>query len=228
MATHEPMPLRVYAPALAARENVSEIAANRSVALYGVTAPDALEAPGELPFGDFTRRPETLELYGPPDASDASRLLLEFQQAFPGAAKRSDLARFVRANHSGKPRGFRYWDRLAGSIWKTYQGVVRGKERTGKAHAGEVVRLATAEARAGREARRSALRRVPRDESERRALPAAKLRNRAQWLNSRAVKKCVEARALLETAAKLRADAVALEAEAEQLETEILGGGALH
>jgi hypothetical protein len=222
------MPLRVYAPALAARENLSEIAANRSVALYGVTAPDALEAPGELSFGDFTRRPETLELYGPPDASDASRLLLEFQQAFPGAATRRELARFVRANHSGKPRGFRYWDRLAGSIWKTYQGVVRGKERTAKAHAGEVKRLATAEARAGREARRSALRRVPHDESEKRALPAAKLRNKALWLSKRADKKLEQARALLRSAAELWAHSVVLEAEADRLEPEISGGGALH
>ena len=203
MGTHEPMPLRVYVPALAARENLSEIAATRSVALYGVTAPDALEAPGELSFGDFIRRPETVEFYGPPEVSDASRLLLEFQQAFPGAATRKDLARFIRARHSGKPRGFRYWDRLAGSVWKTYQGFVRGKERTGKAHAGEVKRLATAEARAGREAQRSVLRRVPHDESEKRALPAAQLRNRAQWLNSRAVKKCEEASALLDSAAEL-------------------------
>jgi hypothetical protein len=192
-----------------------------------VTAPRALAAPGELSFGAFTRRPEKLEFYGPPEVSDASRLLLEFQRAFPGAATRTDLARFIRANHSGKPHGFRYWDRLAGSVWKTYQGFVRGKERTGKAHAGEVKRLATAQTRAGREAQRSALRRAPRNESEKCTLPAAKLRRRAEWLSNRANKKGAEAQALLDAGATLRAQAVALEAEADRLEAES-GGDAVH
>jgi hypothetical protein len=228
MATHEPMPLRVYAPALAARENASEIAATRSVALYGVTTPDALEAPGELSFGDFIRRSDVLDFWGAPESSDASQLLLKFRQAFPGSATRRQLAQFVRAHHSGKPRGFRYWDRLAGSLWKTYQGFVRGKERTGKAHAGEVKRLATAEARAGREAQRCALRRVPSNESEKRALPAAKLRVRARWLIQRATRKVAEAEALVQTAANLRAEACALEAEALQMEAETPNRSTVH
>jgi hypothetical protein len=222
------MPLRVYAPALATRENVSEIAANKSVTLYGVTAPNALEAPGELSFGEFVQRPEVLDFWGPPESSDASQLLLELRQAFPASASRKQLTQFVRAHHSGKPRGFRYWDRLAGSLWKTYQGVVRGKERTSKAHAGEVKRLATAQARAGREAQRSTLRRVPRNESETRALSAAKLRNRSQWLCKRADKKSAEAEALLASAATLKAEATALLDQAARLESEISENRAVH
>jgi hypothetical protein len=147
-------------------------------------------------------------------------LLLELRQAFPASASRKQLANFVRAHHSGKPRGFRYWDRLAGSLWKTYQGVVRGKERTSKANAGEVKRLATARARAGREAQRSTLRRVPRNEAETRTLSATKLRNRAQWLCKRANKKNTEAQALLATAATLNAEAAVLQAEAARLESD--------
>lgn len=221
MQTHTFVLSRAYAPAIDARKNFPEIAATRSGDLYGVTAPGVLESPGQLTFGEFLRHPQTLALYGPPTASDASVLLLEFQQAFPGAATRRDLSRFVRARHSGKPRGFGYWNRLAASIWKTYQGVIRGRERTGRAHVGEVKRLATARARAGREAERSSLRRVPKSDSEKRELAVAQLRKRAQWLKTRADRKCAEAETLAQAATRLRVEASALEREANQLSSEL-------
>jgi hypothetical protein len=68
---------------------------------------------------------------------------------------------------------------LAGSIWKLYQGLQRGKERTQKAHDGEIKRLVTAAKRANKEVKRSASRRVASNEAETRALPATKLRTRA-------------------------------------------------
>jgi hypothetical protein len=205
---------------MGARKNDFKLAATRPTTLYGVTAPNAPAAPGNLSFGEFVRLPETLELYGPPTESDSSRLLLEFQQAYTGEATRKNLAQFVRENHSGKPRGFRYWDRLAGSIWKTYQGLQRAKERTRKAHEGEIKRLVTAGKRAGKEIKRSALRRVAKSESDKRALPAAKLRQRAQWLVERADKKAADAQALAQKAESLRAEAEALEAKANSLERE--------
>jgi hypothetical protein len=208
----------VYGPAIEARKNHFKFAATESVEIYGVTAPDAIEAPGGLSFGDFVRRPEALPLYG--SNSDAAILLLEFQEQFIGPATRRDLARFVKVRHSGKPYGFRYWDRLAGSIWKTYQGILRGKERTAKAHGGEVKRLANAQARAGREAERSALRRLPRNETESAVTEAAKLRRSAEWRNSRADKKSAAAQALTQAAAKLRAQASDLEARAQCLECD--------
>jgi hypothetical protein len=218
MTTIETTTLRAYAPALEARKNLSEIAATRPLSLYGVAAPGALEAPGEMTFGEFIRHPQTPTLWGKAEDSDATRLLLEFQQAFAGVATRKDLTAFVRAHHMGKPRGFRYWNRLAASIWKLFLGVVRGKECTSKAHEGEVQRLARAETRRGREAERSALRRVLRNESETRTLPAAKLRKKARWLSERADKKCAESKAFAQTAAELRAQAAALEAEALRLD----------
>ena len=212
--------LRAYSPALEARQNVLKIAAGEVVEQYGVTASDAFVAPGTLTFGEFVRRPESLLCYGAAEVSDSTRLLLEFRRAFPAEATRKDLANYVRAHHKGKPRGFRYWDRLAGSIWKTYQGIVRGKERTGKAHAGEVTRLFNAEVRAGREATRSALRRVPKTESEKRFVEAARLRIKAESRLRRANKKAAKAERLLQDSAKLKAQAEQLLAAAQKL-----GGG---
>lgn len=220
MNTHDSMPRRVYAPAMDARENVFKIAADQPVSLYGVTAPNALAAPGPLSFGEFVRRPETLALYGSPSDSDASCLLLELREAFVGNATRKDLEQFVRATHSGKPRGFRYWNRLAASIWKNYQGLQGAKERTGKAHDGEVTRLVTAAERAHRETKRSSLRRVPKSEPEKHALSIAKLRARAHWLDQRAEKKLTEAQQLQTDADKLRAERDALHARASQLEQD--------
>jgi hypothetical protein len=221
MQTQTLVSSRAYAPAIDARKNLPKIAATTSGDLHGVTAPGVLESPGELTFGEFLRHPQTLALYGPPTVSDASVLLLEFQQAFPGAATRRDLSRFVRARHSGRPRGFRYWNRLAASIWKTYQGVIRGRERTGRAHVGEVKRLATAQARARREAERSSLRRVPKSDSEKRELAVAQLRKRAQRLKTRADKKLTQAELATQVAAQLLAEASALELELKQLNSAV-------
>src|SRR5262249_34805438 len=73
-------PLQVYGPAKDTRQNVfKNAAAATPVALYGVTAANALAAPGELSFGQFIRRPETLELFGSLKNSDATRLLQDLQ-----------------------------------------------------------------------------------------------------------------------------------------------------
>ena len=225
LANRGAAPLQVYGPAKDTRQNVfKNAAAATPVALYGVTAANALAAPGELSFGQFIRRPETLELFGSLKGSNATRLLQEFQQAFPDTATRKQLAQFVRTHYSGKPRGFRYWDRLAGSIWKMYRGVLRAKERTGKAHDGEVKRLKSAARRAGREAERSTLRRVPKTQPDKRAQAAAKLRRRAMWLHSRADKKFEEARLLAERANVLKAEAHVLEAEATRIAAETTSG----
>jgi hypothetical protein len=218
ITTHVSMASRAYRPAAETREIDFKFAAAGLGAVYGVTAPNAPAAPGKLSFGEFARRPETLELFGAPDESDATCLLLELQQAFPGEASRKDLSQFVRKNHSGKPRGFRYWDRLAGSTWKMYQGMQRGKERTQKAHDGEIKRLATAAKRANKEVKRSASRRIATNEADRRALPAKKLRARAQWLVSRSNTKAALAKTLAQDAADLRMEADKLESQARDLE----------
>jgi hypothetical protein len=203
-----------------ARKNDFKFAATVPTVVHGVTAPNAAAAPGDLSFGEYIGRPETLELYGTPSESDSSCLLLEFRGAFLGEATRKDLAQFVRENHSGKPRGFRYWDRLAASIWKNYQGLQRGKERTGKAHEGEIKRLATARRRAGKEINRCALRRTGKSASDKRTLDAAKDRQRAQWLLGRANKKAADAQALAQEADRLRAEAEALQAKVDSLVQE--------
>jgi hypothetical protein len=214
-------PFRAYAPALETRQNDFKFAATGPIPVHGVTAANAPAAPGDLSFGEYVLLPEALELYGAPTESDSSCLLLEFQEAFSGEATRRDLTNFVRANHNGRPRGFRYWNRLAGSIWKTYQGLQRGKERTQKAHDGELKRLVISAKRAGKEVKRSALRRVAKNESDRLALPAAKMRTRAKWLLDRADKKAADSRALAERAESLRAEAEALEANARRFEFEV-------
>jgi hypothetical protein len=100
-------------------------------------------------------------LFGPAESSDATQLLLEFQEEFEGDAARGMLIEFVRRRHTGRPRGFRYWNHLGASIWKAYLGLRDCKERTGKAHGAEVKRYRNAARRAGKEVNRAALRRIP-------------------------------------------------------------------
>jgi hypothetical protein len=71
-----------------------------------------------------------------------------------------------------------------------------------------------------REAQRSVLRRLPRNESENAATLAAKLRRTAEWLIGRAEKKSAAAQALTQAAARLRAQASDLEAQAQCLECD--------
>jgi hypothetical protein len=204
---------RVYAPVRDARKNEFTIAAaDGPIETYGVTAEGALAAPGEITFGEFIRLPQTLEAFGAPEVSDATQLLLEFQTAFRGPATRGMLINFIRSHHSGKPRGFRYWNHLGAGIWKLYCGLCGGKDRTGKAHNAEVKRYLNAAKRAGKESERSALRRMPRGPAEARKLRAAKLQTRIDWLRSRAAKKRFQSQALTKAADALVAEAERLEA----------------
>jgi hypothetical protein len=199
---------RAYAPAAVARENVFEIAANGGpLNLYGATAPDALAAPGQISFGDFIRLPRVRETYGDPENSDSTRLLLELQEEFDGHATRAMLTAFVRLRHSGKPRGFRYWNHLAASIWNMYQGLRAAKVRTGKAHNSEVGRLERAVRRAGKETARSALRRKPKNLAEAEEIRAAKVQNRIRGFRSRASKKRAQIQILSMAAESLEAKA---------------------
>jgi hypothetical protein len=205
-------PLRVYTPAKAARKNVFEIAAaNGPVQVYGVTAEGALAAPGHITFGQFIRLVSTLEKYGSRENSDATRLLLEFQDEFRGHTTRKMLTAFVKRHHSGKPLGFRYWNRIASSIWKLYQGLLHGKIWTGKAHDGEVKRLLNAAKRAGKETERSQLRRKPKTPEEVLVQQKKKRQSRQDWLRRRAANKRAAAQRLLEKAAALEAEAAAID-----------------
>jgi hypothetical protein len=139
-------------------------------------------------------------MFGAAEISDATQLLLEFREAFDGHATRKMLIDFVRRRHTGKPRGFRYWNHLGASIWKIYLGVHDGKNRTGKAHDGEVERYSNAAKRAGKEIERTVLRRKPKTLADARELRAAKLQNRIDWLRCRAVKKQTQTLGLMKAA----------------------------
>jgi hypothetical protein len=207
-------PARVYAPVRDARKNDFTIAAaNGPIETYGVTAEGALASPGEITFGEFIRLPETLEMFGDPEVSNAAQLLLQFREAFQRDATRRMLIDFVQRRHTGRPRGFRYWNHLGASIWKIYVGVQGGKKRTAKAHGAEVDRYLKAARRAGKEVERSALRRKPNNPADALRLSVKKRQIRIDWLRRRAAKKRADVQALLRTVE-------ALEAEAVQLETE--------
>ena len=207
-------PVRVYAPVRDARKNNFKIAAaNGPIETYGVTAEGALAAPGEITFGEFIRLPQTLKMFGAAEVSDATQLLLEFREAFEGHATRKMLINFIRRGHTGKPRGFRYWNHLGASIWKIYLGVHDGKNRTGKAHDGETRRYRNAAKRAGKEVERAALRRKPKSPADARNLRAAKLQRRIDWLRCRAAKKRAQALGLMKAADALKTEATRLEAK---------------
>jgi polyhydroxyalkanoate synthesis regulator phasin len=208
-------PLRVDAAVRDARKNAFEIAAAKGpVEVHGVTAEGALAAPGEITFGDFIRLPQTLEMFGSPADSDAAKLLLEFQEAFQGPATRKMLIDFVRRQHTGKPRGFRYWNHLGASIWNLYVGLRAGKNRTGKAHNAEVDRFTKAAKRAGKERQRSTLRRKPKSRADAQKIQATKLQRKIDWRLDRLAKKLAEMQ-------KLSSDVNALESEVTELESEL-------
>jgi hypothetical protein len=211
-------PLPVYAPARDARKNAFDIAAAKGpVEIHGVTAEGALAAPGELPFAEFIRLPQALEMLGRPAESDASKLLLEFQEAFKGDATRKMLIDFVRRRHTGKPRGFRYWNHLGASIWNIYVGLRGGKNRTGKAHKSEVDRFRNAARRAGRETERATLRRKPKSPADAQRSGAAKLQTRIDWLQGRLAKKRAEEQRLSNVVDALESELMALESELRAL-----------
>jgi hypothetical protein len=212
------LPLRVDAAVRDARKNAFEIAAaNGPVEVYGVTAEGALASPGKISFGEFIRLPLTLEMFGSPADSDAAKLLLEFQEAFQGNATRKMLIDFIRRRHSGKPRGFRYWNHLGASIWNIYVGLRAGKNRTGKAHKAEVDRFANAARRAGKEAERATLRCKRKSPADAQRIQAAKLQTRIDWLQNRAAKKRAEAQKLTQAAEALELEATGLESGVQGL-----------